>query len=389
MCSLDYYNFSPAKEVAFEMSGVDAAFVFGTRPEFVKVAPVLAECNRRNLSVYVIHTGQHYSESLDDVFFEQLAIEKPDVNLGVGSGRQGAQTGAMLEGVEHELSEQEPELVFVQGDTNSTLAGALAATKLGIEVAHIEAGLRSYNREMPEEINRVVVDHVADHLFAPTDTMASLLRREGIPDHRVTVTGNTVVDAVIQNQALAAETSTVVQELGLDAGAFALLTAHRAETVDDPDSFAKTLEGVSRAAEELGLEVVYPVHPRAAERIETFELDVPSEVRVIEPVNFFDFLRLEDAAEVVFTDSGGVQEETCILGTPCVTLRYSTERPETVHVGANCLAGHEPSDIVAAGITMQGKGSNWEVPFGSGDAAVQILDALGLPEPEKSVKFAE
>lgn len=371
------------------MTGVDAAFVFGTRPEFIKVAPVLAECRRRGLATYVIHTGQHYSASLDDVFFEQLDLSEPDVNLNIGSGDHGAQTGAMLAGIERHLRDRDPDVVVVQGDTNSTLAGALAATKLGLEVAHVEAGLRSFDRDMPEEINRVVVDHVADHLFPPTEEMAALLRDEGIPEDRITVTGNTIVDAVTDNRAVAERTSTILADLGLAAGEFALLTAHRAETVDDPESFASVLEGVSAAAERLGLEVVYPVHPRASDRLESFDLEVPRGVRLVEPVDFFEFLRLEDAAALAFTDSGGVQEETCILGTPCVTLRYGTERPETVYVGANCVAGHDPAEIVAAATSMRNKAADWEVPFGDGDAAERILDALAYSSSYRQVGYAE
>ena len=371
------------------MTGVDAAFVFGTRPEFVKVAPVLAECRRRGLTTYVIHTGQHYSASLDEVFFEQLDLAEPDVNLGIGSGDHGAQTGAMLAGVERHLRNQDPDIVFVQGDTNSTLAGALAATKLGLEVAHVEAGLRSFDRDMPEEINRIVVDHVADHLFPPTAEMAALLRDEGIPEDRMTVTGNTVVDAVMDNRAVAERTSTILADLGLAVDEFALLTAHRVETVDDPESFASVLEGVSAAAEQLGLEVVYPVHPRAADRLESFDVKMPHGIRLVEPMDFFDFLRLEDAAALAFTDSGGVQEETCILGTPCVTLRYGTERPETVYVGANCVAGHDPVDIVAAATSMHCETVDWSVPFGDGDAAERILDALAYPDSNHQVEYAE
>lgn len=371
------------------MTGVDAAFVFGTRPEFVKVAPVLAECRRRDRSVYVIHTGQHYSESLDEVFFRQLDLDEPDVNLDVGSGSHGVQTGEMLAGIERELQAQEPDVVFVQGDTNSTLAGALAATKLGQSVAHIEAGLRSFDRSMPEEINRVVVDHVADHLFAPTDEMAALLASEGIPESRIAVTGNTVVDAVTNYRAVASETSTVLDDLGLEAGEFALMTAHRAETVDDHGSFQRVLDGVGEAANQLGLEVVYPIHPRAAKQLETLDLDVPDGIRPVDPLGFFDFLRLEDAAALAFTDSGGVQEETCILGTPCVTLRYGTERPETVHVGSNCVAGHDGIDVLAAAIKMYGKDPTWEVPYGDGRAAVHILDAVPFSPRERPAQPAE
>lgn len=364
-------------EVA-RMSDADVALVFGTRPEIVKTAPILKECQRRALSTLAIHTGQHYSKSLDEIFFRQLDLEPPDVNLKIGSADHGAQTGEMLAGVEENLQAHEPGVLFVQGDTNSTLAGALAGTKLDIDVAHVEAGLRSFDREMPEETNRVVVDHVADYLFPPTRETAELLRSEGIPDDRITVTGNTIVDAVTAYDEIAALTSDVLSTFDLTAGEFALLTAHRAETVDDRDSFVNALSGVSEAAKELGIEVVYPIHPRSRERLDEFDVTVPDAIRTIDPLGFLDFLRLESTAALVFTDSGGVQEETCILGTPCVTLRFGTERPETAFVGANCVAGREPSEIVAAALTMREKAGNWKAPFGDGRAAARILDSLPL-----------
>lgn len=360
------------------MKEIQVAFVFGTRPEIIKTAPVLKECQRRNQSVLTIHTGQHYSPSLDEVFFQQLDLDSPDVNLEVGSGEHGAQTGEMLAGIEATLLTHDPELVFVQGDTNSTLAGALAGSKLDIEVAHIEAGLRSFDRKMPEEINRIVVDHIADYLLAPTQETAELLRNEGIPDDRITVTGNTVVDAVTAYENIAASNCDVLAELDLTAGAYALMTAHRAETVDDRDSFSNILEGVSAAAERLGIEVIYPIHPRSQDRLDEFGLSTPDAIRTIDPVGYLEFLRLESEAAIIFTDSGGIQEEASILGTPCVTLRYGTERPEAALVGANFVAGRDPDEIVDAALTMNGKTGDWENPFGDGRAAAHILDAIPL-----------
>jgi UDP-N-acetylglucosamine 2-epimerase (non-hydrolysing) len=370
------------------MSDCDVAIVLGTRPEIIKTAPVIEASTRRGLSTAVIHTGQHYSESLDEVFFRQLELDPPDVNLGVGSGGHGEQTGEMLAGVERELLAREPDVVVVQGDTNSTLAGALAGAKLDVEVAHVEAGLRSFDRGMPEETNRVVVDHVADHLFPPTRQAAARLREEGLPDDRITVTGNTIADAVMAYEEVAASTSAVLEEFGLEPGGFALLTAHRQETVDDRDSFRRVLRGVGRAADRLGLEVVYPVHPRAEQRLTEFGLAVPSAIRTVEPLEFFDFLRLESTAALAFTDSGGVQEETCILGTPCVTLRYGTERPETVYAGANCIAGHDPVDIVDAATRMVGKEGGWTVPFGDGNAALRIVESLSGAATERPLDAA-
>ena len=361
--------------------------VLGTRPEIIKFAPVIRECLAREIPFTLVHTGQHYSRDLDQVFFEQLELPAPDVHLDVGSDSHGRQTAAMLEGIEEVLFDVEPDVVLVQGDTNSTLAGALAAAKLNVDVGHIEAGLRSFDREMPEETNRVVVDHVADYLFTPTDETRLYLEREGITGH-VVVTGNTVVDAAYQYADVAAEKSTVLDDLDLAPGEFYLLTAHRAENVDHPDRFRSLLAGVAQFAEVTGHEVVYPIHPRAQSRLDEFGIDVPDEIRVVDPLDFLDFLRLESTAALAFTDSGGVQEETCILGTPCVTLRYTPERPETVYVGANCLAGLDAADIVAAGSLMLGKQSDWTVPFGDGRAAERILDTLTTVETDTDTATA-
>jgi UDP-N-acetylglucosamine 2-epimerase (non-hydrolysing) len=358
------------------MTHSDVAMVLGTRPEIIKMSPVIQAYERRGVDPILIHTGQHYSENLDAVFFRQLDLPPPTVNLGVGSGTHGEQTGEMLADVEDQLLDSEPEIVFVQGDTNSALAGALAGSKLDMEVAHIEAGLRSFDREMPEETNRVIIDHVSDHCFAPTEQSAELLRAEGISDDSITVTGNTVVDAVKRCSKLAADASTVHADLELESAGYCLLTAHRAENVDDRSRFESLLAGVDRFASQAGYEVVYPIHPRARERLDEFDIAVPESVRLVEPLDFFDFLRLEDEAALVFTDSGGVQEETCVLGTPCVTLRYNTERPETALVGANCIAGLDPTDITTAADRMTSKTGDWTSPFGDGLAGERIVAAL-------------
>jgi UDP-N-acetylglucosamine 2-epimerase (non-hydrolysing) len=305
-----------------------------------------------------------------------LDLPEPDYNLDVGSKNHGEQTGEMLAGIEEILIAENIDIVLVQGDTNSVLAGAIATSKLDAELGHIEAGLRSFDREMPEEINRVVADHVADHCFAPTDEAGDLLRNEGIPEERIHVTGNTIVDAVFENRELATQRSEVLENLGLIGGGFVLMTAHRAENVDDPQRLANLFAGVDRVANTFDVPVVYPIHPRARERVDEFDLDVPDSVRLIEPLDFLDFLRLEDQAMVILTDSGGVQEEACILGTPCVTMRDSTERPETVEVGANVVAGTEPTAILEATEAMLKVDGKWSNPFGDGTAAEQILDVL-------------
>lgn len=354
----------------------ELTFVLGTRPEIIKLAPVIRACDRQEIPYSLVHTGQHYSENLNRTFFEQLDLPAPDYNLGVGSGSHGEQTGAMLAGIESILLDDSPDVVLVQGDTNSVLAGAIATSKLEIELGHVEAGLRSFDRDMAEETNRVLADHTADYLFAPTADAATLLRQEGLPDDRIFVTGNTIVDAVQEHTQLAVRKSTVLSAFDLTAGQFALMTAHRAENVDDPERFAGILDGIGRFASESGLEVIYPIHPRARERVEELDLTVPAAIRTVPPQDFLDFVQLERNAALVFTDSGGVQEETCILQTPCVTVRDSTERPETLDVGSNTLVGTVPDAIVAGADTMLDSDPTWENPFGDGCAADRILDIL-------------
>lgn len=356
----------------------EVAIIVGTRPELIKMSPVIRACERDSIEYSLIHTGQHYSENLDGVFFEQLDLPEPTVHLGVGSGTHGAQTGEMLTSLEQVLLRREPSSVLVQGDTNSVLAGALAASKLDTELGHVEAGLRSHDRTMPEEINRIVGDHVADQLFAPTEQSRENLLNEGIPASKIHVTGNTVVDALYHHRHIAAEESDALDRYGLSPGRYTLLTAHRAENVDDPRRFQSLLDGVGQAARSVGLPVIYPVHPRAKERIEQHRLAVPDPIRCVAPLSYLDFLHLEDNADLILTDSGGVQEEACILGVPCVTLRDTTERPETVSIGSNRLCGVEPPAIVEAVETMRAVDRTWENPFGDGNAAARILRSLGV-----------
>ncbi len=352
------------------------AIVLGTRPEMIKLSPVLRACDRRGVSYTLIHTGQHYSDELDSVFFERLGLPEPDYHLDVGSGRHGEQTGEMLAGIEDVVLTEDVDVVLVQGDTNSVLAGAIATSKLDAELGHVEAGLRSFDRDMPEEINRVITDHVGDYLFAPTEESASLLRDEGIDESRIHVTGNTIVDAVQAHRNIAAEESSILDRHNLTSGEFILMTAHRAENVDERDRLADLFAGIGRVARELDYPVIYPIHPRTRERLEEFEVTAPDTVRLINPLDFLDFLRLEDTAAIIVTDSGGVQEEACILGTPCVTIRESTERPETVAAGANTVVGTNPDDILAGVREMLSTDGDWENPFGDGTAAEQILDIM-------------
>lgn len=352
------------------------ALILGTRPEIIKLAPVIRACENRSVPYTLIHTGQHYSYSLDSAFFDQLGLPEPEYNLEVGSADHGQQTGEMLIKIEKVLGECSPETVLVQGDTNSVLAGALAASKMDVTLGHVEAGLRSNDREMPEEINRILADHAAKRCFAPTEESRQNLLSEGIPEHRIDMTGNTIVDALERNKELARGQTTALQDLGIADGGFILMTLHRAENVDDRDRFQSLLFGASRVSESKNMPVIYPIHPRAQNRIEEFDIGVPESIRLVEPQEYLEFIHLEDEASVILTDSGGVQEEACILGTPCVTLRDSTERPETIRVGANVLAGPDPASITARAEEMVKKTGDWANPFGDGTAGEQILRAV-------------
>lgn len=351
------------------------AVVLGTRPEIIKMAPVIKELERRDIDFFVLHTGQHYSDNLDRVFFEQMELPPAKYNLEVGSASHAEQTARILIGAEKVLKKENPDVVLVEGDTNSVFAGALAASKLGIRVGHVEAGLRSYDRNMPEETNRVLTDHCADYLFAPTEKAACILRGEGIPEEKIFVTGNTIVDAVYQNLAIIRKRGNTLDCLHLNPGQYFLVTLHRQENVDNPARFSSILQGLSKVADVFHQPVIYPVHPRSQQRINQFNLRL-NNLMPIAPIDFWDFLQLESNARLILTDSGGVQEESCILGIPCVTLRDNTERPETLEVGANILAGTTAERIVECCQIMLGRPNQWPNPFGDGRAGQRIVDII-------------
>lgn len=350
------------------------SIVLGTRPEIIKMSPVIRECERLDLNYYILHTGQHYSLNMDSVFFEQLGLPEVKYNLDVGSGSHGEQTSMMLVGIEKILIADRSDVVLVEGDTNTVLAGALAASKLGIEVGHVEAGLRCYDRRMPEEINRVLTDHCSDYLFAPTKKSRSNLLGEGLPEMSIFVTGNTIVDAVYQNLEIAKKEVNVFKKFGLAQGDYFLATVHRQENVDDIKRFSSILKGLELVSEYFDVPVVYPVHPRAEKMVKVFGLD--PKLMLLDAVDFLTFLQLERGARMILTDSGGVQEEACTLHVPCVTLRDNTERPETVDVGANVLAGTEPMKILNKSKMMVERKRDWDNPLGDGKAAIKILDVL-------------
>lgn len=349
--------------------------ILGTRPEIVKLSPVIREFETSRVQYTILHTGQHYSQTLNEVFFDRLDVPRPDYNLGVGSGSHGKQTAKIIAGIEEKLLERSPDVVLVQGDTNSVLAGAIATSKLDSSLGHVEAGLRSFN-DIPEETNRLLTDHVSDYLFAPTRRAKRNLRREGVPEAAIFVTGNTIVDAVQQNREIASEKSTVLSELGVADTEYGLMTAHRAENVDDEDRFRALLDGATRVGETLDVPILYPIHPRAKANLETFDVEVSPHVRLVEPLDYLDFLKAQGRAKLVLTDSGGVQEEACVLGVPCVTMREQTERPETVTVGANYLAGVTADGIVEGAQRVLERSSDWENPLGDGTAAEQIRSVV-------------
>lgn len=351
------------------------AIILGTRPEIIKMSPVVREYDRLRLDCFILHSGQHYSFNLDKVFFEQLGLPSPKYNLGVGSGTHAEETGKMLIGIEKVLLKEKPDVVLVEGDTNTVLAGALAASKLHIKVGHVEAGLRSYDRQMPEELNRTLADHCSDYLLAPTEKARTILLGEGIPEEKIFVTGNTIVDAVYQNLDIAKKKGNALDTLHLIPKEYFLLTLHRQENVDNLARFGSILEGLERVATEFHLPIIYPIHPRSRKMMTKFGLK-PRNLTLIEPVDFLDFLQLENNAKLILTDSGGVQEEACILNVPCVTLRDNTERPETIEVGANILAGTSADKILECVKFMLSSEGNWINPFGDGKAGERIVNII-------------
>jgi UDP-N-acetylglucosamine 2-epimerase (non-hydrolysing) len=352
------------------------AVVLGTRPEIIRMSPVIRECVRRNGDYFILHSGQHYSPYLDKVFFDELGLPKVKYNLSIGSGSHAEETGKMMIAIEKILIKESPDIVLVQGDTNTVLAASLVASKLHIKVGHVEAGVRSYDRIMPEEINRIVVDHIADYLFAPTTSAKKILLNEGINEDKIYIVGNTIVDALIQNMNIADKKVNILDKLNLAKGDFFLITAHREENVDNRMRLEGLFEGLALIHRKFKKSIVLPLHPRTRNRIDEFGLSIPEFIKLIEPLGFLEFLQLEKYAHLVLTDSGGVQLEACILNTPCVTLRDNTEWIETIEVKANMLSGCDPNRILQAVEIMYYSNRIWNNPYGDGTTGNQILDIL-------------
>lgn len=350
----------------------------GARPQFIKAAPVSAALREAGIEEILVHSGQHYDYGMSEVFFRELDIPEPHVNLGVGSGSHGLQTGEMLSRFERVMLEHRPDWVIVHGDTNSTIAAALAGVKLHLPVAHNEAGLRSHNRSMPEEHNRVLTDHCADLLLCPTEAAVEQLAREGITRgvHRV---GDVMLDAALRFGAVAEETSRILERLGLEPGGYRLATLHRPYNVDSPPRLAAVFRAFARSE----LPIVLPCHPRLRQRMAEQGLAAPAPVHAIDPVGYLDMLMLEKHARMILTDSGGVQKEAYFYGVPCLTLRPETEWVETVAAGWNRLTDADEARIAEA-MRDEGWPEDREPLFGDGSAAeeiVRLLAAAGGQSP--------
>jgi UDP-GlcNAc3NAcA epimerase len=353
--------------------------IVGARPQFVKASTVsrmLAATS--TFREVLVHTGQHYDKNMSDVFFSELGIPEPSYNLAVGSASHGAQTGRMLEAIETVLETEKPDWVLVYGDTNSTIAGALAATKLHIPVAHVEAGLRSFNRAMPEEVNRVLTDHVSDLLFAPTDSAVTNLRNEGIHSDKIALVGDVMYDTAIYFRQHAIDTSRIRDSLALKEGHYVLATIHRAENTDDPDRLQAIIGALIDLSRDLC--VVLPMHPRTRQAVRNAGITIPDGLRLIDPVSYLDMVMLESGARMIVTDSGGVQKEAFFFKVPCVTLRDETEWAELVKGGWNRLVPPKSRAAINEGFESalrDGTSKEWpSTLYGDGNAAGAIVERL-------------
>lgn len=357
--------------------------VVGARPQFVKAAVVSHAFARwsqahpqRAVEELIVHTGQHFDQNMSEVFFREMNIPPPSHHLGIGGGSHGAMTGRMIEAIEQTILDEKPDWLLVYGDTNSTLAGAVAAAKLHLPIAHVEAGLRSFNRRMPEEINRVLTDHAADLLFAPTELAVRNLRQEGIPEERIRLVGDVMFDAALYYGNRAEQSSQVLRELELERGGFILATVHRAENTDDANRLEAIVEGLGEIAADIP--VVLPVHPRTRAAAERHGITLAGDLRLTDPLGYLDMLMLERNARLIVTDSGGVQKEAFFQGVGCATLRDESEWVELIDLGWNRLVPPTSAVDVAAGIrhALDTPAGRQAIPYGRGDAADRIAAAL-------------
>lgn len=355
------------------------ASILGVRPQFVKASAVSRELRKKHEEI-LIHTGQHYDYQMNKVFFEQLNIPKPDYHLDIGSGTHGYQTGEMLKKIEEVLLKEKPDIVLTYGDTNSTLAGALAASKLQIKTAHVESGLRSFDRSMPEEVNRILTDHCSDILFCPTQNAVDNLRNEGITEN-VHITGDVMVDSLLYNREIAENKSTILNDLGLKSKKYLVATIHRASNTDNE----RNLKNIVDAFSELNETIIFPLHPRTEKFLKNYGLydRLKSSVILTQPLGFLEFIKLTNHAKMMLTDSGGVQKETYVLKVPCITLRENTEWVETVYDGWNVLVGTDKEKIVRMVKELRPLLENHRNRFGNGDASKNIVSIInGLKKYE-------
>lgn len=367
------------------------AFVIGTRPEIIKMSPLIDEVERRDIDFILIHTGQHYDREMSQQYFEDLELPQPDYNIGVGSTTHGKQTAVMLEGIEEILSSEKPDIVLVEGDTNAVMAGALAASKMYIPVGHVESGLRSYDKTMPEEINRVIADICSQLFFVPTEESAINLIFEGLHPSNIYITGNTVVDAVYRNLKIAEKNFNLDLDLKKD---FITLTLHRAENTDNPQRLKDITDALMDLKETT---IIFPMHPRTIKTLNKLnlydQLVKADHIKLMKPVGYLDFIVLLSHSKVVITDSGGIQEEAITMNIPCVTLRYNTERPETVTAGGNILVGTDKDHIIQTVRNILGdeklyqKMSQAENPYGDGKTSERIVDIISQAQENDKLKI--
>jgi UDP-N-acetylglucosamine 2-epimerase (non-hydrolysing) len=349
--------------------------IIGIRPDFIRMSEIIKNLDRLgDIEHVLVHTGQHYSATMDKVFFDELGIRQPDINLAVGSGSHAEQTGRLLVAAERAITDRTPDACLFLGDSNASLA-AIAAAKLNVKVLHIEAGMRSFDLRMPEEKNRRIVDQISDFLFVYTQRYRENLLLEGFAPERVLVVGNPIVD-IVSLYRPQADTSRAVTDAGLEAGRYILATLHREENVDNRAVLTELLHGLDLIAQKTGFPVYYPMSYRTAARMEQFSIALPVTIRRSEPLGFLDFLSLEMKAALIVTDSGTVQEEASILQVPCIVARWSTERPETVEVGGCIVSGCLSTDMVAAAMVMIGRERDWQHVLGDGRSSRRIVDHI-------------
>jgi len=359
---------------------IKIANVVGARPNFMKIAPIVDEMKKHHdIEPILVHTGQHYDQVMSKLFFDDLGLPKPDIYLGVGSGGHGTQTGKVMMEFERVMLEHKPDVVVVVGDVNSTIACSLVAVKLGIRVAHVEAGLRSYDRTMPEEINRMLTDQISDYLFTTERLAHQNLQREGVDLAKVFFTGNVMIDTLLQHRE-SAENSPILHDLAVAPKQYGLVTLHRPSNVDHKENLAKILDALTTVQQRLPL--IFPVHPRTRKMLQVFGLEEKvqqaANLKLTDPLGYLDFLKLMTHAKLVLTDSGGIQEETTVLGIPCITMRENTERPITVEVGTNIVIGNAPDRIVEESFRiLAGHGKKGTLPeLWDGHAAERIVRVL-------------